>query len=100
MTDRDIERIAEAIVRRFDEQPPQGIPDAAYKKLDENALSDIRNRLDGAECRLGGVEGRLGSLARVVESRAEDLAKLPHMPARLQGVNRRLGAGEVSAGMR
>ena len=78
----------------------QPMIEAVYKMRDENALSDIRNRLDGVEGRLVGVEGRLGSLEGVVESMAEDLAKLSVIPAQLQGMNRRVGAIEVNAGMR
>lgn len=43
LADRDIQKIADAVAERFGRARPQGIVDAVYKKLDENALSGIRN---------------------------------------------------------
>lgn len=51
MTNGDVERIA----------------DAVYRKLDENALSDIRSRLDGLEATVGSMSEELSKVAQRTE---------------------------------
>jgi hypothetical protein len=70
---RDIQRIADAVAERFDRDPPQGIVDAVYKKLDENALTDIRDRLDRIEAD--------------ISSMAEDMAKIPQIEGEMRVMN-------------
>ena len=70
---RDIQRIADAVAERFDRDPPQGIVDAVYKKLDENALTDIRDRLDRIEADISSMAG--------------DMAKIPQIEGEMRVMN-------------
>ncbi len=61
------------------------IADAVYKKLDENALGDIRDRLDGMDDRL--------------DSMAEDLTKVMERTEEIPVINQNIAALREHAGI-
>ena len=92
LADRDIQRIADAVAERFDRDPPQGIVDAVYKKLDENALTGIRDRLDV-------IDDRLDSMNENIESMGEDLGKVMDRTNEIAIMNENIQALRNHAGI-
>ena len=71
-----LSQITDAVVDRLDSDPPQGIIDGVYKKLDENALSTIRSDIS--------------DLSESIESMAEDVAKISLIEAEVRHINKKL----------
>ena len=85
MTNEDVKRIANAVCERFKSNPPLAIADAVYQKLDENALSDIRGRLDRMDVK--------------IDSMAEDLTKVMERTEEIPLINENIAALREHAGI-